>query len=73
MTTKTILRADGFTCPSCVVKIEKGLSQMPGVDDVKVHFASSRIEVEHDPAATSIDDLVAKVSKLGYTARPSAF
>lgn len=73
MSTKTTLRAEGFTCPSCVAKIEKGLGQLPGVDAVKVHFASSRIEVEHDDTMTSVDDLVAGVRKLGYTATPSAF
>ena len=72
-TTHTTLRAEGFSCPSCVAKIEKGLSQLAGVSSAKVHFASARIEVDHDPAATSVDDLVAAVGKLGYVARPSAF
>ncbi|MBB1510552.1 MULTISPECIES: heavy-metal-associated domain-containing protein [unclassified Tessaracoccus] len=72
-TTHTILRAEGFSCPSCVAKIEKAVGQLPGVALVKVHFASSRIEVDHDDQATSVDDLVAAVAKVGYTARPSAF
>ena len=72
-TTHTTLRAEGFSCPSCVAKIEKGLGQLPGVSSTKVHFASARIEVDHDPAVTSVDDLVAAVGKLGYVARPSAF
>ena len=72
-TTHTTLRAEGFSCPSCVAKIEKALSQLPGVSDAKVHFASSRIEVDHDPTTTSTDDLVAAVAKVGYVARPSAF
>ena len=72
-TTHTILRAEGFSCPSCVAKIEKALGQLPGVVLAKVHFASSRIEVDHDPAVASVDDLVAAVAKVGYTAHPSAF
>ncbi|HHT13306.1 MAG TPA: heavy-metal-associated domain-containing protein [Propionibacterium sp.] len=72
-TTNTILRAEGFSCPSCVTKIEKAVGKLPGVKDVKVHFASSRIETTHDTAETSVDDLVAAVKKVGYTARPSAF
>lgn len=72
-TTHTTLRAEGFSCPSCVAKIEKGLGQLPGVSAATVHFASARIEVDHDPAVTSVDDLVAAVGKLGYAARPSAF
>ena len=33
----------------------------------------NRIEVVHDPAKASTDDLVAAVAKAGYTAKPAAF
>lgn len=72
-TTHTMLRAEGFTCPSCVSKIEKSLKALPGVSGATVHFATSRIEVDHDADTTSVDDVVAAVKKAGYTARPSAF
>lgn len=72
-TTRTVLRAEGFSCPSCVAKIEKQVSRLDGVTSVTVHFASARIEVEHDPARVSVDALVAAVAKAGYTARPAAF
>lgn len=71
--THTTLRAEGFSCPSCVGKIEKQVGHLDGVSAVKVHFASSRIEVDHDPSITSVDDLIAAVAKVGYTARASAF
>lgn len=72
-TTHTLLRAEGFSCPSCVTKIEKRVGKLQGVADVKVHFASSRIEVDHDAGQASVDDLVDAVAKAGYTAKPSAF
>ena len=72
-TTRTVLRAEGFSCPSCVAKIEKKVGRLDGVDAVKVHFASARIEVDHDPAQASVEDLVAAVAKAGYVAKPSAF
>lgn len=72
-TTRTILRAEGFSCPSCVAKIEKQVGRLAGVAAVKVHFASARIEIDHDPAVVSVDELVAAVAKAGYTARPAAF
>jgi len=72
-TTKTILRAEGFSCPSCVGKIEKQVSRLEGVESVTVHFASARVEVVHDPALASTDDLVAAIAKAGYTAKPAAF
>ncbi|QFG67448.1 heavy-metal-associated domain-containing protein [Ornithinimicrobium pratense] len=71
--TKTILRAEGFSCPSCVAKIEKQVGRLEGVESVRVHFASSRVEVQHDPLAVSADDLVAAVGKAGYPSKPAAF
>ena len=71
--TRTVLRAGGFSCPSCVAKIEKQVGRLNGVSAVKVHFASARIEVDHDPALASVEDLVAAVAKAGYVARPATF
>lgn len=70
---RSVLRAEGFSCPSCVGKIEKRVGRLEGVEAVEVHFASSRIEVDHDPEVASVDDVVAAVAKAGYKARPSAF
>ena len=69
----SMLRVEGFSCPSCVSKIEKRVGRMAGVEIVKVHFASSRIEVEHDASKVSVDDIVSAVAKAGYAAKPSAF
>lgn len=71
--THTLLRAEGFSCPSCVSKIEKQVGRLAGVENVKVHFASSRIEVDHDETQVSVEALVAAVAKAGYKAKPSAF
>ncbi|GAA1741433.1 heavy metal-associated domain-containing protein [Microbacterium paludicola] len=72
-TTHTVLRAEGFSCPSCVAKIEKQVGRLKGVENVKVHFASARIEVDHDAERISVDDLVAAIAKAGYRAALSAF
>lgn len=71
--TKTELRSDGFTCPSCVSKIEKKLTGLEGVASAKVHFSTGRIEVEHDAAAASTADLIQAVEEAGYKAAPRAF
>jgi copper chaperone CopZ len=72
-TTHTLLRAEGFTCPSCVGKIEKQVGRLPGVSAVTVRFASARIEVDHDPAVTTVEDVIAAVARAGYQARAVAF
>jgi copper chaperone CopZ len=72
-TTHTVLRAEGFSCPSCVSTIEKHVGRVAGVSAVSVQYASGRIEVDHDPAAVGVDTLVAAVAKAGYVARPATF
>ncbi len=66
----TILRSDGLTCPSCVARIERALERVPGVRAARVHFATGRIEVEHDALAPAAD-LVAAVRAAGYDAAVS--
>ena len=73
MSTTTNLRAEGVSCPSCVSKIEKQVGRVPGVEDVTVHFASSRVEINHDEEQASVKDLVDAVAKAGYKSAPSAF
>ena len=72
-TTRTVLRSDEFTCPSCVGKIQKRLRRMAGVVTATVHFSTGRVEVEHDPSQVAVADLVAAIGEAGYRARPSAF
>lgn len=72
-TTHTIFRAEGFSCPSCVPKIEKQVGRLEGVQGVSVKFASGRVEVDHDPSVTTADEIVAAIGKAGYKATPSAF
>src|SRR5699024_8940905 len=52
---------------------EKQVGKLAGVESVTVHFATARIEVDHDESKTSVDDIVAAIANAGYTATPSAF
>lgn len=69
--TRSVFRAEGFSCPSCVAKIEKQVGRLAGVQAVTVKFASARIEVDHDPAVATTEMIVAAIAKAGYTAVPS--
>lgn len=71
--THTTFRAEGFSCPSCVAKIEKQIGAMAGVQSVAVKFASGRVEVDHDPEVISNEDIAAAITKAGYKATVSAF
>ncbi len=71
--THSVFRAEGFSCPSCVTKIEKQVGRLPGVQGVAVKFASARVEVDHDVALATTDDIVEAIGKAGYRASYSAF
>lgn len=71
--THSIFRAEGFSCPSCVGKIERQVGRVKGVKGVTVKFASSRIEVDHDPAIATTAQILEAIAKAGYTATPSAY
>ncbi|WP_407343974.1 cation transporter [Pengzhenrongella phosphoraccumulans] len=73
VTTRTVLRAEGFSCPSCVAKIEKQVGRVAGVVAVAVHFASGRVEIDHDPQVVGVEALVAAVAKAGYTSTLAVF
>jgi len=67
-TTRTKLRAEGLTCPSCVSTIERHLMRLPGVTSATVKFASGRIDVEHDANQTGVAELELAVRRAGYRA-----
>jgi len=58
----------GMSCASCVTRVEKGLSKMNGISDVKVNFASEKATVTFDPSRVHLGDLIGTVKDLGYGA-----
>lgn len=70
---KTVLRSKELTCPSCILKIEKALKAIEGVEEAKVHFNTGRIEVQHDPQRVAGQDLEKAIRAVGYEARVSPF
>jgi len=61
------LSIDGMTCASCVGRVERALSKVPGVKSVSVNLANERAHLELlgqvDPQI-----LIAAVDKAGYSA-----
>ncbi|AVJ27933.1 heavy metal translocating P-type ATPase [Achromobacter spanius] len=66
------LAIEGMTCASCVKRVEKALSNVPGVAQAQVNLATERARVSFDPSAAEPQALVAAVGKMGYEARPIA-
>ena len=67
---RTMLALEGMTCASCALRIEKGLKKLPGVTDANVNLATERATVSYDASQVNIEDLLRKVSAVGYSASP---
>ena len=66
-TTSTIvLGVEGMTCSSCVARVEKSLTELPGVT-AAVNLAMHSAKVEFPPTVSE-EQLLQQVTKLGYTA-----
>jgi Cu+-exporting ATPase len=59
----------GMSCASCVARIEKGLSQLHGVREAQVNFASEKAFVSFDPTRLDVEDIVEAVRSIGYDIR----
>lgn len=63
-------RVEGMDCASCVAKVEKAVTRLPGVKDVSVNLIAERLTVRLEPGASSATTIEQSLAGLGYTARP---
>ena len=56
-----------MTCASCAARIERKLNKLEGVE-ATVNYATEEASVSFDPAAVSVDALIATVEAVGYHA-----
>lgn len=62
----TELAIEDMTCASCVGRVEKALTKIPGVLEAHVNLATERARVRHLGGVVSIQDLEAAVKQAGY-------
>lgn len=55
-----------MTCTACASGIEKGLSKIKVVQEVKVNFALERSTIFYEPDKTNVNEYKEKIDKLGY-------
>jgi Cu+-exporting ATPase len=66
------LKIEGMTCASCVSRVEKAMTQVPGVLSASVNLATETAEVSVVGNATTLPALMAAVARAGYQAREVA-
>ena len=64
------LAVDGITCPACMITIEQGIGNMPGISEVTVNYTTHRLIVEGQENAASLEAIMGKLDSLGYKGRP---
>ena len=62
----------GMTCASCVMRVEKALKKLPGVQQATVNLATESARVTFDPALASDGRLRRAVRDAGYEPRTAA-
>lgn len=64
--TKAHIHITGMTCTTCAATIEKGLSEMRGIEQVKLSYASGKASIEYDPVTVDLAAINKTISQLGY-------
>lgn len=62
------LKVFGLPTPSAATALEDVLRLLPGVSSAVVNFATSRVNVTHNPSLTGLRVLVETIENLGYNA-----
>ncbi|MDA3858589.1 MAG: heavy metal translocating P-type ATPase [Roseovarius sp.] len=62
------LSVQNMSCASCVGRVERALSALPGVSDVRVNLASETVQAQVE-APVSISKIMAVLDQAGYPAR----
>lgn len=66
---KMAYRVHGMDCPACAKTIEKSLSTLKGISEVKVNYSTAKMQV----AASHLDAFIpieSEIKKLGYSIEP---
>jgi Cu+-exporting ATPase len=62
------LQITGMTCASCVARVEKALTRLPGVTEANVNLATSTARLHRLAGSASDADMVQAIERAGYEA-----
>ncbi|MCU6711524.1 copper chaperone CopZ [Paenibacillus sp. J5C_2022] len=60
------LNVQGMSCGHCVKKIEGGVGQLEGVNQVRVNLDSAKVEVSYNESQVSLDKIKETIEDQGY-------
>ncbi|SFL16806.1 heavy metal translocating P-type ATPase [Methylobacterium pseudosasicola] len=68
--TQSLIAVDGMSCASCVGRVERALTAVPGVMGASVNLVTGQAAIRHPEGLVATPDLVTAVEAAGYEARP---
>lgn len=63
---KQKLKIDGMSCEHCVAKVEKAVSELEGVEKIKVKLKNAEAKVKFDETKVPLDKVMETITDLGY-------
>lgn len=60
------LEIKGMTCDDCEASIQKGVSELPGVDSISANYEDSTAYVRFDSTKTNIAAISQAIAKRGF-------
>lgn len=65
---KAIIQLETLSCPSCLQKIDQAVKRLDGVEkeSVKVMFNASKVKMNFDGEAITIENIEKAIEDLGY-------
>jgi copper ion binding protein len=60
---------EGMSCMACVAKVKKTLSDLSGINEVKVSLENKSATIQYNPDNISLDKIKQSINEIGYKAR----
>jgi len=59
---------EGMSCMACVAKVKKTLSDLSGINEVKVSLENKSATLQYNPHNISLDKIKQSINEIGYKA-----
>ncbi len=69
---RTVFAAEGIRCAACSRSIERAVRALPGIEQVNVNVATSRVCVDWDPARSQLAQILRAIAEAGFRPVPLA-
>ena len=66
MVSQVTLNVQGMSCGHCVSSVESNVGKLDGVNEVKVHLESGKVDISFDEDKVTLDVIKETIDDQGY-------